>query len=43
MEGANVDLLFIDSDNNKLFVGPYEFDINTLKPQESLFRRAREY
>ena len=31
-EGANTDLLFIDSDNNRLFVGPYEFDINTLKP-----------
>jgi len=31
-EGANVDLLFIDSDNNRLFVGPYEFDINTLNP-----------
>jgi DNA-binding beta-propeller fold protein YncE len=31
-EGANVDLLFIDLDNNRLFVGSYEFDINTLKP-----------
>lgn len=31
-EGANVDLLFIDSEKNRLFVGPYEFDTNTLKP-----------
>lgn len=28
-EGANVDLLFIDSDKNRLFVGPYEFNLAT--------------
>ena len=31
-EGANVDLLFLDSDNNRLFVGPYEFDSVKLEP-----------
>ena len=28
-DGANVDLLFVDSDNNRLFVGPYELNIIT--------------